>query len=140
EGVLHLLPGVWLSDCSAEKGGAIANAMGALLEIEGGVLRRSDAAEGGAIHVERDGSARIADSRFLWNQARSGGAVMNGGSLSLKTTRFLHNLGELGGAVHNSGSLVLSRSEFAQNYGERAGALLNLGSLRDTGSSFTWNV
>ncbi|MGY3521152.1 right-handed parallel beta-helix repeat-containing protein, partial [Micromonospora sp. PTRAS2] len=102
--------------------------------VSGGHLRLSDLTltggnglTGGAILVERGGSAEIAKSRLVNNDAlAAGGAIENEGTTVLDHSTLSDNTAILaGGAVNNTGLLKVNESKIAGNVAGAAGGAVN---------------
>ncbi|MBB5825456.1 hypothetical protein [Micromonospora carbonacea] len=102
--------------------------------VSGGHLRLSDLTltggnglTGGAILVERGGTAEIAKSRLVNNDAlAAGGAIENEGTTVLDHSVLTNNTAILaGGAINNTGLLKVSDSKIAGNAAGAAGGAIN---------------
>ncbi|KAJ8574499.1 hypothetical protein ON010_g4714 [Phytophthora cinnamomi] len=111
-----------------EGGGAITTVDGDV-ELTNCTLADNTALVGGAIHVDRSGTAEIINSVFTGNSADEiGGAVateLEGFFNATQQTTFHNNQATLGGAVSSSGSsnTSLTSVSFVQNNGVNGGAM-----------------
>ncbi len=137
------------------EGGAIFNAPGATLGVEGTTFAKNDAYLGGAIFSGARSSTRINNGTFQANHAgREGGAIWNQGNIKIAQSHFTENHSDdLGGAIMNTGHgdppglpsvytghMTIDHSELSSNsshlYG---GAVENDGIITITHSTISGN-
>ena len=107
---------------------------------------RNPRSGGGAIKMLDNASVVVNDSRFINNQAKSGGAIAvlgQNGKLTIIRSRFEQNVAqEQGGAIDmRSGTTIIHNSSFVDNSGVFGGAI-EVGpgdELRVTNSTFSGN-
>lgn len=132
-------------------GGAVSNAYGATLLIDGATFNGNTAndANGGAIYNR--GTITVDSSNFTNNEAIKGGAVYSAGSTRVKTAtadltavNFSKNEARSGGSVFNDqySTLTVEDGTFSRNVAEKyGGAFYNKGvvSVSGTGEVFSQN-
>ena len=128
-------------------GGAIQNVSGKNLTIKNSSFANNKAGLGGGAIIN-SGNTTISKTSFRGNNAKSGGAVINGGTqetqgvLNISESTFEANTAEYGGAVANDayGTIENLSADFSNNSATKAGgAVYNLGSIKTIGGSFTAN-
>lgn len=143
-------------------GGAINNAPGGTLDLDGVTIGQSVAeggsagAGGGAIYSQ--GTLRIDRSVLLQNQARNslspawagGGLKVGGGTATVRNTTFIANSANYGAAIYQpQGTLTLENVSLINNVAwpynngtspGQGGAIYTFAALTVTNSTFTGNV
>lgn len=124
-------------------GGAIYVEAGGRLEIEGTIIARSFADEGGAIFNE--GTTTIRDSEITLGGGTAGGAISNNGVLTV-TNSTISNNGQytggneiIGGGILNYGTATLANTTITANRANSGGGIFNEGTLTISGSTIADN-
>ncbi|GMF22595.1 unnamed protein product [Phytophthora fragariaefolia] len=131
-----------------EGGGAISIVDGSVY-LTNCLLENNTAVVGGAIHVDRGGSATIFNSFFMGNSADElGGAIateLHGNLTVAQQTSFQNNMATLGGAISSSGSskiTIEAISCFHNQASEDGGAIFitDQATLASTQGNFVGNT
>jgi hypothetical protein len=137
------ISGGTLWDNTAQLGGAIFNAAGGSMSVEGANLSYNAASYAGGA-VSNVGVGLIDGSVLAGNSAFSlGGAVFNSGQLTLSSSSLTYNTAEGGGAVSNlgvSGGMTMSGDAVSGNTAVRGGGIFNEAALAMTGDNVSYNA
>ena len=118
-------PGSGSQDGAARPGGAPSDASGA---APSGPPKKDGEADGGALLVERGGSAHLEKVELTRNNAEgNGGAIANFGRVDLEDSKVEDNHArENGGGIFNVGVLKIEESHISNNTaGENGGGIAN---------------
>jgi hypothetical protein len=86
--------------------------------------------DGGGIANDDLGSMIVTDCEFAWNDAKSGGAILNRGDMIVQDCKMTENSGFFGGALFNRGrTAAVMGSTISENNAFVGGGIANVGSL-----------
>ncbi|TGA93676.1 hypothetical protein [Streptomyces sp. MZ04] len=154
EGSLWLEKSTVIGNQITGDGGGISNEGGYVTLVNSRVLTNiafdqdKDAADGGGISNNADGTLTIKKSTIAGNTSEEdGGGIQNQGTLTAEGTLFSKNEArdDDGAAINNLGSAKIKDSKFVENYAGLEGGAINNdpsnnNTLEVTGSSFHRNV
>lgn len=86
--------------------------------------------DGGGLYNSPTGTATLQAVTLQENEARAGGALVNGGELVSESSHFTANHADWGGALQNTGTLVLNSGQLNDNNSDsEGGGIYNTGTL-----------
>ncbi|MBR6259606.1 MAG: S-layer homology domain-containing protein [Oscillospiraceae bacterium] len=133
KGTLIIKNGTLTGAYNNGNGGAVFNAEGAAITLDGVTVTKNRALNGGGVYNSDEATAIINNSLFSYNEAgNSGGVIYNNSVITIKNCRFENNQagiieesGGNGGGIYNGKNVTLNLSGSVIIIGNTAGDMAN---------------